>query len=233
MVSNPSTVAVMPIEPQSSQPVIKTAAQTKAREDRINASGYGRRYEENRTASGKLSKTYGSETQRDNQTRTTSRYVSASYQSYLGQRQRQISRQLLSALAGVDNFRLLDKNHSYQHVIPKDARGPYKISVEITEASEEIVSESSRIKIPLVYRGKEGLVQGVIGLDVTVTDPRSGAIILAFPVQGTYISQEQERSTGFIADVTKSNSKVKSTIDQALRAALNEAARKLNTRLNG
>ena len=161
--------------------------------------------------------------------------LSTTYRNYLLNRQRQISLQLTTALSGVGNFRLIDKEKFEENKIKTSelggGRGPYLVRAIITECTEEIVSEKKKTSLPLIYRRRSNLVEGVVGLDVAAIDASSGEVVASVPVQGTFISASEKAGGGLIATITEAEINRRSTIDQALRAALNNAAVKLHETL--
>jgi hypothetical protein len=152
----------------------------------------------------------------------------------LENRQSQITRQLTSALAGVKNFKLLDYE-IYQKrggITPSNIdAGPYLVRAVITECNREIVNNKSTLAIPAVFKAKKQMVKGAVGLDVSVVNPSTGEVLESFPVHGTHISKSNKGSFGVIAPFASSSSKAKSALDQALRAALNDAAKQLSNKL--
>lgn len=161
--------------------------------------------------------------------------VSSTYRNYLLNRQRQISYQLTTALAGVGDFSVIDYE-KYQDTKPSSKQlgggvGPYLVRAVITECSSGVVSASRKKQLPLIYRKREKVVEGVVGLDVSVIDTASGKVITSLPVQSSFISASKSAKGGFLATVAESEVEMKSTIDQALRVALNTAASKLHVRL--
>jgi hypothetical protein len=161
--------------------------------------------------------------------------IKASYRSFLLSRQRQISLQLTSALSGVGDFRLIDyesyTDEPEKFKVQKEALGPYFVRAVITECDERIVSDKRRLTLPLVYRNKKNLVEGVVGLDISVISTSSGELVAGFPSVGSFISRTSSSDTGLIFSFAKSETRMKSTIEQALRVALNDAALKLHDRL--
>jgi curli biogenesis system outer membrane secretion channel CsgG len=69
------------------------------------------------------------------------------------------------------------------------------------------------------------VTQGVIGFDVSVIDPKTNDVVLSFPAQGTFKSEETEigeRHQGY-----HSKEQVSSPIESALRAAMNDITGRL------
>jgi curli biogenesis system outer membrane secretion channel CsgG len=163
------------------------------------------------------------------------RIESGRFYNYLLSRQREISYQLVSALSGVGNFRLID--HTVFSENPRKSgelsggKGPYYVRAVITESTTSVVSEKRRLSLPLVYRNHDNLVESLVGLDVSLVDVESGEIVHGFPVQGTYISKKVVAGGGIAGRVTSSEVQMRSTIEQALRVALNEAAKTLHAML--
>jgi hypothetical protein len=154
--------------------------------------------------------------------------VSLSHTALLS-RQDQITRQLVSALSGVKNFRLVDYGYFTKNArsFSSSGAGPYLVRAVITEWNERPVLKQSRIDVPGVYDDKQKETEGMVALDVVVLRAATGEILSSWPVRGTFISSERARSVGFIAPVVQSEMQVKSAVDQALRVALNDAAVRL------
>lgn len=160
---------------------------------------------------------------------------SSRYYNYLLERQRQISLQFVSALSGVGNFRLIDYIAFGEN--PKTAeglgsgKGPYFVRAAITECTEEVVSDKRRTSLPLIYRNRKNLIEGIVGLDVSVVDVSSGEVVAAFPVQGSFITSTAKSGGGVVGAFSNAEVRMRSTIDQAIRVALNNAATTLYTKL--
>jgi hypothetical protein len=158
--------------------------------------------------------------------------VSTEVQNYLLPRQRQISLQLISALTGVGDFNVIDYD-AYTRTPAKyqslaDGKGPYFVRAVITESADAVVVEERKRKMPLIYRSEEFLSESIVGLDVSLVDIRNGHIAKSFPVRGTHIYKSAKSRTGMITDVSSNEVFMRSTVDQALRVALNNAAAKLH-----
>ncbi len=160
------------------------------------------------------------------------------YQEYFLNRQRQITTQLASSLGGVGNFKLVDydiakeKNYTGINKEPNDL-GIYLVRASITEANDQVLYRQDKSRIPGIYKDKEVEVQGMVGLDIQVINPSTGEVVQAFPTQGSYTTKDVSVSGGFIADFGSSREIVKSSIDQALRVALNNAALDLHAKFSG
>lgn len=160
------------------------------------------------------------------------------YREYFLQRQRQITTQLASSLAGVKNFKLMDyeiaKRNEFKaaNLAPND-QGLYLVRAVITEANDQVVYKSDKNTVPGFYKDKEVQIQGMVGLDIQVLDPKTGEVVQAFPTQGSYTTKESYVEGGIISEFSKSQEIVKSSIDQALRVALNNAAYELHSKFSG
>jgi hypothetical protein len=160
------------------------------------------------------------------------------YQEYFLQRQIQITTQLASSLGGVKNFKLLDyniakeKNFTSTNKKPNDL-GLYLVRASITEANDQVLYKSDKSRIPGIYKDKEVEIKGMVGLDIQVIDPTSGEVIHAFPTQGSYTTKDVSVEGGLLTDFSSSHEVVKSSIDQALRVALNNAANELFQKFSG
>jgi|LakMenEpi03Aug12_release.lakeMendotaPanAssembly.Ray.scaffolds.fasta_scaffold157242_2 hypothetical protein len=156
--------------------------------------------------------------------------TSTLYRSYLAERQDQITAQLNSSLLRVKNFKILDFEQAKQSgfSIPhrgEKSRGVYVVRVLITELEDRVEEDESSLQLPLVYTHKSFTYTGMVGLDVTVSDPKSGGrIVQSFPAQGSY-HYKQLQNGGALSPYARSFEKAHSTIDNALRIALYEAAK--------
>jgi hypothetical protein len=154
------------------------------------------------------------------------------YRQYFLSRQRQITNQLNSSLAGVKNFKLLDyeinkkTNFNFNKKSDNDL-GPYLVRAVITECNDQVKYQKDKSSIPLFYSNKDVEIVKMVGLDIQLIDPHSGEVVQAFPVQGSYTYKDASVDGGFIVDFSTSKLTVQSSIDQALRVALNDAAKKL------
>lgn len=156
-------------------------------------------------------------------------------QNYLLPRQRQISIQFVSALSGVGDFNLIDYD-AYLRTPEKykaltDGNGPFMVRAVITESADAVLSEERKRNLPLIYKSEEFLSESIVGLDVSIVNIKSGQILTSFPVRGTHIYKSAKSKSGLITNITKDEVAMRSTIDQALRVALNNAALKLHQRL--
>jgi len=158
--------------------------------------------------------------------------ITSELRNYLLARQRQISLQLASAISGVEDFGLLDYE-AFRANPNKVANGKnvHILKAVITEMNYRIRDEKSKFAIPLTFSNKKGLVEGVVGLDVSATNARTGETIASFATNGTFITKSQSTRTGLVSSFLRSDVKVRSTVDQALRAALNSAAIKMHGKL--
>ena len=146
-------------------------------------------------------------------------------------RQRQITAQLTSALKGVENFELLASPETRPN--SKSSGGePLVVQAQITECNETIEEESSKFNLFTLFGRNSSVRKGMVGLDLTATESKSGKIVAAFPVQGTFSRVSAETSQGFIFRVGEQQSSAQSTLDQALRIALNDAAKRLFAELS-
>lgn len=160
------------------------------------------------------------------------------YQEYFLQRQRQITTQLASSLAGVKNFKLLDYEMSKEKHFTTSKKsmsdlGVYLVRATITEANDQALYRSNKNRIPGVYKDKEVEIEGMVGLDIQVIDAISGEVVHAYPTRGSYKTKDVSVDGGLLTDFSSSHEIVKSSIDQALRVALNNAAYELHEKFTG
>ncbi len=145
-----------------------------------------------------------------------------------------IAAQLTSSLAGVENFVLLSPAAAkpvgggiYQANLPNGAVGPFIVKALVTEEVHEVEGGQSRIFVPGIIASKHSELQGVVVMDVTVLDGRTGALVAAFPTEGTFISQDKRFSAGVILPLAEQHAFARSVASQAQRVALNQAAVKI------
>jgi hypothetical protein len=145
-----------------------------------------------------------------------------------------IAAQFTSSLAGVQNFVLLSPAAAkpvgdgiYQARVPNGAVGPFIVKALVTEEVHEVEGRQSRIFVPGVISSKYSELQGVVVMDVTVLDGRTGALVAAFPAEGTFISQDKRFSAGVILPLAEQHAFARSVASQAQRVALNQAAVKI------
>ena len=69
--------------------------------------------------------------------------------------------------------------------------------------------------------------KGMLVMDVSVVDARSGRVLESFPASGTFISQEIEQGGGLNILHRERKESAKSTMSQAIRIACNEAMQKV------
>ncbi len=154
----------------------------------------------------------------------------ASRTSGLASNQRQIAAQFTSALTSVGNFSVLDFSSvnkiaggRYSAEINDGEVGPFIVRAQITEYEARVEEEKSKVNVLLAKRGNQ-IRKGIVALDVSILDGRSGRIVRSFPVRGTFAKQDKSGEVGF--GLYEKDVMAKSVLDQALRVALNEAAEK-------
>ena len=146
-------------------------------------------------------------------------------------RARTIAAQLVSSLSGVGNFSLRDMRSvqslggaRYRAELRDGEVGPFIMKALVTEYEAEVETDSTSANYFPVSRTKEKLRKGVVALDVTILDGRSGEIVASFPVQGTFASQDSKLAAGLVVPLYEERHFAQSVIDQATRVALNSAA---------
>ncbi len=142
-----------------------------------------------------------------------------------------IAAQFTSSLAGVGNFLLLSPAAAkslgdglYRAHLPSGAVGPFVIKAIVTEEVQEVEGNQSRLFVPGVVSRRNSELKGVVVLDITVLDGRTGALVTAFPTEGTFISQEKRFSAGIVLPLAEQTAFARSVVSQAQRVALNQAA---------
>lgn len=160
------------------------------------------------------------------------RYQSQTYTT-VDRRAHEIAAQLVSALSSVKNFSVRDirsvKNLGqgrYEAQLREGEVGPFVMRALITEYNVSAVNESTKVNALTLVKTKNQLQEGVVALDVTVLDGRSGEIVASFPVQGTFSSRDDRFSTGVIIPFYEKKQFIQSVLAQAQRVALNDAAQK-------
>jgi hypothetical protein len=142
-----------------------------------------------------------------------------------------VAAQFTSSLAGVGNFLLLAPaaatsmgNGLYRANLPSGAVGPFVIKAIVTEEVQEVEGNRTRIFVPGIVASKSSELKGVVVLDITVLDGRTGALVTAFPTEGTFISQDKRFSAGAVLPIAEQHAFARSVVSQAQRVALNQAA---------
>lgn len=145
-----------------------------------------------------------------------------------------IAAQFTSSLSGVKNFRLLDPasvaargGGIFTAVLPEGVKGPYIIRAIVTEEVYEVEGDRTRVRLPGIFAVKNSHVEGVVVLDITVTDGSTGAIVTAFSSEGTFKNQDNRASGGLLIPLYERHSFARSVVTQAQRVALNEAAQRI------
>jgi hypothetical protein len=142
--------------------------------------------------------------------------------------------QFTSSLSGVGNFLILSPSAAksvgggiYRANLPQGAIGPFIIKALVTEEVYEVEGGSFKIFIPGLVSRKWSELQGVVILDITVLDGRTGALVTAFPTEGTFISQDKRFSAGIILPLAEQRAFARSVASQAQRVALNQATERI------
>lgn len=168
--------------------------------------------------------------QRNDVASITTQRRTASRTSHVASNQRQIAAQFTSALTAVENFSVLDYSSlqaqgggQYRASLQDDEVGPFIIQALITEYESQVEDDETKINV-LLARNKNKVRKGVVALDVSILDGRTGRIVRSFPVRGTFTEQIKSAELGL--GIYGRKSKAKSVLDQALRVALNKAAQK-------
>jgi hypothetical protein len=154
------------------------------------------------------------------------------YNTHFAQRQLQITTQLVSSLNSVKNFRILDydiarrNNFRLPEGAEHNAKGPYIVRAVISEYDRIITADEKNTRI-LTSSRRQYLAKGVIGLDLSIVNPTSGKMLDSFPVKGSYGETSDQRATSTILTSSSGTSSARSSADQALRVAFNNAAEKM------
>lgn len=145
-----------------------------------------------------------------------------------------VAAQLTSSLSGVGNFVILSPAAGksvgggvYQANLPSGALGPFIVKAIITEEVYEVEGGRLKIFIPGVVSSKRSELKGVVIIDITVLDGRNGALVTAFPSEGTFISQDKRFSAGIVVPLAEQHAFARSVASQAQRVALNQATERI------
>jgi hypothetical protein len=145
-----------------------------------------------------------------------------------------IAAQFTSSLSGVKNFRLLDPasvasrgGGIFTAMLPEGVKGPYIVKAIVTEEVYEVEGGRTRVRLPGIFAVKSSHVEGVVVLDITVTDGSTGAIVTAFSSEGTFKNQDNRGSVGVLLPLYERHSFARSVVTQAQRVALNDAAQRI------
>jgi hypothetical protein len=145
-----------------------------------------------------------------------------------------IAAQFTSSLSGVKNFRLLDPasvasrgGGIFTAILPEGVKGPYIVKAIVTEEVYEVEGDRTRVRLPGIFAVKSSHVEGVVVLDITVTDGSTGAVVTAFSSEGTFKNQDNRGSIGVLLPVYERHSFARSVVTQAQRVALNDAAQRI------
>ena len=136
------------------------------------------------------------------------------------------SRMLQSSLSGVKNFSLIENDFADKAKLSRGEQGLYIIRALVTEYSTLIESSENNTQV-LFYASEEGITTGVVGLDISIVEKATGRVISNFPVHGTFGSRMSSVNNGGILPVYRERYFARSTADQALRVASNEASKRI------
>jgi hypothetical protein len=179
-----------------------------------------------------LSHSGGSSREQGKVTTERNRYQSQKF-TKVDRRAHEIAAQFISALSSVKNFSVRDIRSvkdlgqgRYQVPLHEGEVGPFVVRALITEYNTSVVNESTKVNAITLVKTKNQLQEGVVALDITVLDGRSGEIVASFPVQGTFSSRDDRFGTGIIIPFYEQKQFIQSVLAQAQRVALNDAAKK-------
>ncbi len=150
------------------------------------------------------------------------------------------------------------ENAFFQPPLKEGEIGPYVVQATLTEFSRGVVVREKGIgaeindedniletmgkgmmMIPsfwvtqitgLPTSWKEREARGVVGIEVSVLDKKSGQILVSFPAHGEFVVKNKEIGDGIFGYY--SAELVSSPVESAVRAAMNEAAIKLKSELS-
>lgn len=172
--------------------------------------------------------------------KTTTSYYHADRTLNHDPRAEQISAQFVSALSAVENFSVRDyrtvrrsANGLYDSAIRPGETGPFIVRAQITEYGTKVESDRTKTRFFPFGKTSAGREVGVVTLDVSIIDGRTGGIVRSFPVTGTFRSQEKEVQASLVFPIYEREQSARSLVDQAMRVALNDAAEKVFHALQG
>ncbi len=145
-----------------------------------------------------------------------------------------LAARMVSALSGVGNLSVRDYG-SFKHTggakfsvpIKKGEKGPFLVRALVTEYGTKVEGDSKKANYFPIVRTSDKNEVGVVTLDVAVIDGRDGSIVTSFPVSGTFTSKQKGLKAGIILPVYEREQHAKSLVDQALRVAVNDAAKRI------
>ncbi|MBL7662600.1 hypothetical protein JNK13_07600 [bacterium] len=138
----------------------------------------------------------------------------------------EIDAQLVSALAGVGNFRVIDAKTYRENpaAITAGNDGIYVVRALMTEYATMSEGQSQRINyFPFGHYAKNAKT-GMCAFDISITEAKTGVVVGSFRSAGTFASQKKSSSQGIVLPIAQQHVFAQSVLDQATRVALNEAA---------
>ena len=145
-----------------------------------------------------------------------------------------LAARMVSALSGVGNLAVRDYSSlksvgeaRYSAKIGKGEKGPFLVRALVTEYGTKVEGDSKKANYFPIVRTSDKNEVGVVTLDVAVIDGRDGSIVSSFPVSGTFTSRQKGLKAGIIWPVYEREQHAKSLVDQALRVAVNDAAKRI------
>ena len=151
----------------------------------------------------------------------------------------QIAAQLTSALSGVENLSLRDlsvirrtRDGQLRTPMRSGEVGPFLVRALVTEYTPEADIEKLKVHVLPGTKFVHDKKVGVVVLDVSIIDGRDGHVVTSFPAAGTFQWQKKASDIGLIFSVYSADKQAKSVMDNALRAALNDAAGKTLAQLS-
>lgn len=145
-----------------------------------------------------------------------------------------LAARMVSALSGVGNLSVRDYDSytqrggaKYSLKLKKGEAGPFLVRALVTEYGTKVEGDSKKANYFPIVRTSDKNEVGVVTLDVAVIDGRDGSIVSSFPVSGTFTSKQKGVKAGIILPVYEREHHAKSLVDQALRVAVNDAAKRI------
>ncbi len=156
--------------------------------------------------------------------------------------QAKIKAQLISALSGIENFRVLDgrdiqKDTTGLYKINSSdfntAKGPYIVRALITEYNARAEETGNKINVFPFAKKKHVEMKGFVALDIRVLSERTKENLTSFTSRGTFSTIDERASQGFILPLAQQHAFARSVADQAMRVALNDAAKQIYAKFEG
>jgi len=139
--------------------------------------------------------------------------------------QAEISAQLLSAFSGIGNIKVMDYGWYKSSATPTGAKKDvYLVRALMTEYATVSSSDSHKVHYFPLASFADDVREGMCAFDVSVVEAATGDSIGSMRASGTFASTSQTATQGVIVPLARQRQFAQSVLDQARRAALNDAA---------